>query len=51
MSHRHISSLSSELAWAKYALKRCHEALARAQQNLQAALFFGRLKKNMDNLQ
>ena len=52
MTHRRISSLSSELAWAEQDVKRCHEALARAQQNLQAALLYlGKLKKNKDNLQ
>lgn len=52
MSHRHISSLFSELAWAEHTVKRCHEALARAPQCLQAALFyFGRLEQNTDHLQ
>jgi hypothetical protein len=40
MSHRHTFSLSSELAWAEQDVKRCHEALARAQEDQQAALVY-----------
>jgi hypothetical protein len=52
MSHRHVSHLSSDLAGAEQGVKRCHEALARAHQNLQAALvYLGKLNKNRGNLQ